>query len=808
MFLHYLKTGFRQLIRQKMYAAINIFGLAVGLTCSILIFLYVSDELSFDNFHRQENTIFRVLSRFHESDGSIRSRGPALPAALGEPLKDYFPEIRHIIRFAENRGVVRYGQNIARERVYFTDPPLFQVFSFPLAKGQPDTVLADRHSLVITEKASMRYFGKEDPLGKTMTLTFGQKTMDFTVTGVAKDTPRNSTIQFEFLIPIENLPALSYPEALTELGDFSYPLYIQLQPGANAQILSERLPVFVRQTFAAEFEKWQKEGEQKGDHIPVSLDLQRLQDMHLDPDSWDASDASSSYILAGIALIVLLIACVNFMNLSIGHAAARGRELGIRKVVGAQKRQLIVQFWGETLLIVFVAVCAGLGLSALFMPTFNLLAGKSLSIADLVSPGNVLILIGLLLFVSALAASYPAVVMSGVQPAKVLKGKLGMTNRRVLARALVLIQFALSIFLIISTLVFGKQTRFMTAKDTGYVREGLVSIDLQERVAEDSQKLLDLFRPKALSYNEVLQFGASNTSFGKGWSQFPLEKYGRRLNVFQFRVDEGFIPTMGIEVVQGRNFSQEYGSDSESAIVNRKFLEDLEISDPIGHRIGEFVQGPAQEYPYKLTIIGVMEDFHVQSMRYALSPAMLHMQPGWGMSNLLVRISSRSVMDTIHRLESIWKEVRPDKPFLYSFVDEDLEAQYSKEKKWTAIVKFSSLFAMIIACMGIFGLTSLAVSRRFKEIGIRKVLGANMAQIFSLVTKEFLVLVGAANLLSWPIAYFIMRRVLEGYHYRISIGPGFFLLAACLTLIVSLATVSYLAIKAAFFDPLQAIRYE
>jgi putative ABC transport system permease protein len=808
MLKNYLKTAFRQLFRQKVYAAINIAGLAVGLSCCILIFLYVADELSYDNFHKNEKTVFRILSQFHAPDGSIRSRGPALPAAMGEPLKDYFPEIQRVVRLAESRAVVRRNQVMDQERIYFTDPGIFQVFSFPLIKGDPETVLSQRQAIVLTETAAAKYFGNEDPVGKALTLTFGQNVQDFIVTGVAKNPPRNSTIQFRFLIPISNMPSLEYEEVLTNLGDFSTPLYIQVKPGVDAHILSDRFPAFVRQTFADEFTKWHKEGELKGDHIPVSLELQRLKDMHLDPDSWDGSSARNSYILAGIALVVLIIACMNFMNLSIGRAASRGKEIGMRKVIGAMRRQLVAQLGSETLLTFMLAFLAGVALAALFLPTFNRLAQKSLLLGDFIKAGHLSLLMLLMVIVSGLSASYPALVMSEIQPAQILKAKLGIGNRRTLARILVVVQFTLSIFLIISTLVLGRQIRYMTARNPGYVKEGLVAVSLQERVAEDSQKLVDLFRPKALSYPDVLQAGAMTASFGKGWSRYPLDKNGQRLHVFQYRVDEGFLPTLGIKLLQGRNFSREYASDSEAAIVNQEFLKSLEIADPIGHRIGEFVEGPADKYPYNLTIIGVMENFHVQSMQHELAPVMLHMQPGWGMSSLLVRISGGSVSDTIHRLEQIWKEVQPDKPFLYTFVEDDLEAQYNNEKRWSAIVRFSSLFAIVLACMGIFGLTSLAVNRRIKEIGIRKVLGASISQIFSLVTKEFLLLVGAANVIIWPVSYYVMHKILGTYYYRITLGPDVFLIAAGLSLAVSLATVSYLAVKASLSDPVKAIRYE
>jgi len=531
--------------------------------------------------------------------------------------------------------------------------------------------------------------------------------------------------------------------------------------------------------------------------------------MHLDPDSWDGSSAGNSYLLGGIALIVLIIACFKiFMNLSIGRASARGKEIGMRKVIGAARRQLVVQFWGETLLTFFLAFLTGITLAILFLPTFNRLAEKSLVLGEVFKPGHMTVLAGLMVFVSGLAASYPALVLSGIQPVQALKGKLGIEGRRTLARVLVVVQFALSVFLIISTLVLGRQVKFMTKKSPGFVADGLISVRLQERVAEDSQALVDRFQGEALNYPKVSAVGALTGSMGRGWSRYPLDVNGERLNVYQYRVDEDFLSALGLNLQQGRNFLQERVSDSESAIVNQEFLDKLEIADPLGHKIGEFVDGPAGEYPYKLTIIGVMDNFHVQSMKFGVAPVMLHMQPGWRMADMLVRIEGTSVADTIKRLKGIWNKVQPNKPFLYSFVEDDLEAQYNNEKRWSAIVRFAAVFAIILACMGIFGFTSLAVSRRIKEIGIRKVLGASIPHIFSLVTREFLILIGIANLLIWPVSYYIMFKILSGYHYRITIGLDVFFLAGGLSLVISLATVSYLAVRASLFDPVKAIRYE
>ncbi len=808
MFRNYLKTALRNFKRQKVYALINILGLGVGLTCCILIYIYVAEELSFDNFHVQEKSIFRVMTSFHDKDGSVGRRGPAVPVAVAPLLKDYFPEISQTIRFARSSGTIRYKDTLANEMVTFTDSSVFEVFSFLLVQGNPKDVLSNDYSVVLTQSLADKYFRDQNPLGETLSITFGDSQKNFIVSGVAGDVPKNSTIQFTCLVHIQNYPLGSYPEALTSLGDFSFPLYIQLKDSGSLDFVESRLESFINQAFAAEFKSWGIVSLTERQSNPISFDLQRLRDMHFDTNSYDGVNPSSIFILMGIALIILVIASINFINLSIGRAAIRSVEIGMRKVIGASRKQLIMQFWSESLLLVFFALLLGIIMAVLFLPTFNQLSGKALTVAAISNGFTVLVLLFLLLFVAIASGSYPALVMSGVQPVSVFKGKLALGGRRVLAKTLVVIQFMLSVFLIISTIILSRQIRYMVEKDPGYMIEGLVAIRIQGGRAEDNQKVVDLFRNELRSYPNVISVSAVNTTFGRGMSMFPIEKDGQRIRVHQFRVDSDYIPTVGIKLIQGRGFSRERVTDSESAVVNQAFCKIFGITDPLGHTIGEFVENPRDDYPYNLRIIGVMEDYNVLSFKYDVQPVLLMMQPGWGMGNMIVRISNTQVSRTLDVLEKIWKKIRPEKPFVFSFIEDDLESQYNTEKKWNSIVQYSSIFAVLIACMGIFGLISLAVNRRFKEIGIRKVLGASVLQIFSLVTKEFLVLIAFANMAAWPVSFYVMRLVLNDYHYRITLGPQFFILAGVLSLLVALLTASYLAVKASLANPVDSLRYE
>ena len=809
MFHSIIKSVLRGLRRRKTLAFINILGLAVGLCCAVLIYLYIADELSFDRFHEHADSIRVVMTGFHDSDGSLRSRGPAIPVAAGPLLEEAFPEdIEHTLPFAIAGGTFIIGDKVAREIVTLTDPSIFEVFTFPLLSGDADSALREDTSLVLTESTARKYFPNDDPIGQTLTIAFGAARKDFTITAIAKDPPRNSTIRFQSLVHIRNLPLGRSEDALATLGDFSYPLYLKFREGVSPQRAAHGLDAFTVRAFASEFKDWKPDDPSSSRIFPITLELQELKHMHLDARSFDGTDPATLVLLAVIALAVLLIAGINFVNLTVARAAIRSLEVGLRKVIGATRRQLFSQFWTETLVLVFFALIAGIILAAVLLPTFRMISEKSLVLTDLASPASLLGFGLLLLIVTAAAGAYPALVMSSVQPAAAFRGKIGLGGRRLLSRTLVVIQFGLSVFLVITTMLLGRQIRYMTAKDPGYAKEGLIAVRIMTMAAEESQSFVDIYRNRVLSYPGILSVSAANNSFGVSSSRYPLKKGDLKFDLYQYRVDPDYVRTVGLTIVAGRDFSWEIAGDADAAVVNEEFCRRVGTADPVGRRIGDFVDGPNGQYPYNLNIIGVVRDYNNLSFKRRIEPLILMMQPGWGMPLMLIRVSPAGVAGTLKVLEKTWKEVRPQEPFIYSFIEDDLEAQYRTEKKWGALVRVSMIFAIAIACMGIFGLTLLAVTRRFKEIGIRKVLGAETGQVFTLITRDFLLLVALANLIAWPAAYLVMKNVLGAYHYRIGLGPGIFLLTGAVTVLAAWLTIGGLAIKAALSDPIKAIRYE
>jgi putative ABC transport system permease protein len=546
-------------------------------------------------------------------------------------------------------------------------------------------------------------------------------------------------------------------------------------------------------------ERFRQRGSWKGEGHPISFGFQPISRVHLDPNVTGSLNLSAILILSGIALIVLIIACINFMNLSIGRASSRSLEVGMRKVLGAGRRQLINQFWGEFLIITGIAMVAGWVLAEILLPTFNRLSGRVLSLREIFQPANFLILLALFVVVGIASGSYPALIMSRFRPVEIFRGKLRIGGKNPMTKALVVVQFTLSVFLIIATIIMGRQIHFMLTADPGFDKEGVVGIQTQEPDAEAGNAILKIFREPLSQQPNIVSLSGTTGTLGMV-ATYPFKKDEREIDVYQNRVDYDFFKTMGIDVVQGRAFSPAFATDTDGVVVNERLIKELEIEDPIGK--------PLEGFYIPLTIIGVVKDYVFADFRNDILPALHHIKPTWRMRAILVRIAPQNIGETISLLERTWKDIQPNKPFLYSFLDEEMEEMYNEERRWGAIVGYSTGLAVVIACMGIFGLTSITVSRRTKEIGIRKVLGAKVVQIIHTLTKEFIWLVGIANIIGWPLAYLAMRSLLNNYFYRISLGVQYFLLAGILSFSVAVLTTAFLAVRAALADPIDSLRYE
>ena len=790
MFQNYLKIAYRNLVRHKIYSLINISGLAIGIAFCVLAFLFVRNEWTYDAFHENADRIYRVYQ-----DGYPIGLSSGVPDVVGPMLSEAFPNAR-FVRINRRRGLVQHGDQEIRELFHCADPAILEVFSFPLVKGDPATALKDPHHVVITETMAQKYFPEEDPIGKTLSVKINQSPLlrDLTVAGVIGPIPQNSSIRFEFLYPFEATGAV-----WGMLGGF-VSIYMLLPDYLS--------PSEVERQFADLLKAWPE------NRYVRQLKLQPLREVHLGSERYGLRSRSNpvySYILAGIAMLVLAVACVNYTTLAVGRSFSRAREVGIRKVVGGLRTELARQFLSESVLLTVISLALGLALAEMLMPGFNSLTGKDFSLSGEADVTTLSFLLGLTLFVGIVAGSYPAFVMSGILPVEALKGRSRVGRMNLVSRTLVVFQVAIATFLVAGTLMMTRQLDYLRTKPLGIEVEEVVVVNLfgliqesQERT--DLAKTFKAYQEAVLAHHAVLNATRTPHTLRNG-TRAPAEVSweGATLKSIElFACDLHFLETLGIPLISGRRFERD--SDKKtSVIVNEALGKKWGWQAPLGKtlRVGK------GRYAQDLTVIGVVRDFHFRSLHHPVEPAVLQLFPEpFPGGHLMIRIRPEDVPGTLRFLKEKWQEMLPDKPFRLSFLDEEVDRQYREEERWFRIVRYATLFAVFIACLGAFGLTALAVSRRTKEVGIRKALGASVSSIVSLFVREFVLLVAVATVIAWPVAYYAVDRWLQDFAYRIELGISTFVLAGVLMLAVVLATVSLQTVKAARANPVDALRYE
>ncbi len=815
MFKNYWTIAWRNILKHKAYALIKTSGLALAIGCCILAFLHIKRELSYDDFHRNGDSTFRIIRvLYNQEDYTVRLLEPSLSPHMGSLLPPFFPEIQRQTRYAEIlSGVVANEDRMFQETLPMADASFFEIFSFPLRTGNPGTVLSAPGDIVLTESYARKYFGGMDPVGRRLTVSYGDVKKDFFVSGVAFDLPKNSIFQFGLIIPIDNLPVFfGLPDLLTvgDRGLWWIPVYVQLKPGVRAADLEKRFPAFTVQHFGGDIARFKAVRGWTRPEVPFSFGLQNIRDVYLDSSVYRGKGLTESLLLTGIVLLVLVMAGINFTSLSLGTASFRAKEIGIRKVVGAERRQIIHQFWGETLITVGGSAVAGIGLAAALLPAFSQLIGKSYELTDLFSLSNALAVAALVVMTGALAAAYPSLVMASFRPVEIIRGKFRFGRKKSFSKALVILQFALSAILIISALVFQKQMRVLNHKDLGYDREGLIAVRTQENRAESSRRLVALFRERVVQDPHVLGLSACSAAFGL--SPAPRQDTDR-IDLHSSAVDPDFLRTIGAAVVSGEDFRPDQSTNAGTALVNESFVRAFGVDAPVGMTVGQAIAVHEPGYRIQdglksLVIRGVAEDFHFAPLSFGVFPAIFYAGPGSGYSRMLVRVSTASLPETLKFLERQWRAIRPDKPFLYYFQDEALWQLLQAERRWTQIVGFCSALAIFLAAMGIFGLTSISMNSRVREIGIRKTFGAPSARIVREAYRDLLGPVAAAIGLAWPAAYFLLQKALQKFPYRIDIPVMDFLLGGVLTVAIAVATTLVLVLKAAAASPVESLRRE
>jgi predicted permease len=792
MFRNYLVTALRTIFRQKVFSFINIMGLAFGLACALLILLWIQDELSYDKFHENADRLFRVEEDQFYSGEVYHVNVTPYPS--GPVWKDEIPEIDDACRHQWPNGMLfRYGDNSFYERgCVAVDSSFFNMFSYSLLQGDPSQVLAQPWSAVITEETAEKYFGADDPVGKVFTVN---NRYEFTVTGVLESIPRNSILEFDILVPF------SY---LNETGQFndswgsnSIRTFILLHENAIIDTVNNKLTRIVQQ---------HNEG------TTTKFMAAPFTGIHLHGYGGYGPRPGAIvfvYIFSAIAIFVLLIASINFMNLSTARSANRAREIGLRKTSGASRGTVIVQFFGESVLLALISLVFALFIVSAIMPVFNTISGKELDFSSLMSLRFILSMILVALVAGLVSGIYPALYLSAFRPIRVLKGDLstGMKSGR-MRKILVVVQFALSVFLIIGTVVVYRQLNYMKGKDLGYDREHLFYVYMRGDIKESYHTLKEelLRNPNVLSVSASghQPHRISSNSGGASWEGKDPEL---EVLIGYNPVDFDYIETMGIEMAYGRSFSKEYPGDLyhdtiANFMINEQVARIMGIENPVGHRFSFWnIHG---------RVIGVMKDWHYHSVRTKIEPLVLITAPiDYWISYMVVRIAPGTISKTMKSIEETWNEVIPAYPFDYQFVDEDLDRMYRAEERLGNLLKYFTALAIIIACLGLFGLASFTAEQRTHEIGVRKVMGARVRTVVLLLSREFTHLVLISWIIAIPAAWYVMKNVfLQNFEYRTGMAWWIFVLAGLTALLIAILTVTYQAVRAALTNPAEALRYE
>jgi putative ABC transport system permease protein len=806
MIRNYFRVILRNLARNKFYSSINIIGLAVGLATCLLIFLYVVDELSFDRFNKKADRIFRVNNEVRFGDNYFDLA--QTPALMGVTMMKDFSQVEQYTRLRWRGGlqIKKDNENISEDRVGYADSTLFDVFSLTVLSGNPRTALVEPRSIVLTKKIALKYFGSTNAVGKTLTVN---DSLLYKVTAVIENISQ-SHFNFDIFLPMREDQNASSPNWLSE----NWNTYVVLKNPSDRAIVEKQLTPFIEKYSAPVLKSVinleMGDFKKSGGYIRASLTP--LTDIHLRSNKNGEIDANGNiqfvYIFTGIALLILLIACVNFMNLSTARSANRAKEVGIRKVLGSFRKNLIQQFLAESLFISLIALVFAMAIAILLLPYFNQLSGKTIPYSALFQPQMIFALIGLVIVVGLLAGSYPAFFLSSFQPIDVLKGKLaGGFKRSWLRNSLVVFQFVISIVLIFGTIVIYNQLDYIRKKDVGFNRANTIVLNntnsLGDQINSFRDELVKLTGVENASISDFLPAGYNRNN--DAFFTSPALDQQSAISMQIWSVDEYYLPTLDMKLIQGRNFSKDFPTDSFAIIVNEAAVKFLATKDVLNKHLYE-IENIESKAVIDLHIIGVIKNFHFNSLREVVTPLALRLEKSrW---NISVRIQTGKQKSVLAQVESMWNKRVPDKPFSYTFMDEDFNRLYTAEQRTGKIFISFAILAILIASLGLFGLITFAAEQRVKEIGIRKVLGASVTRIATMLTRDFLVLVLISSVIAFPIAWWAMNKWLMDFAYRTNIGWWIFVLAGVMALLIALLTTSFQAIKAGLANPAKSLKTE
>lgn len=809
---NYFKVSVRNIQKRKLYSFINTFGLSVGIAFCILIYLFILDEQSFDQFHVNKDKIYRIEVKSYNywdenaSEDERYETFPHLQLGLAPVLKEEAASVEFVTRYAEGQScIVSFQEKIYNEELTYVDGDFFKMFSFVVLKGSLNKAFEDRTHVVITKKIADKYFGDDDPIGKTISIDQGG-TRSYNVIAVLQDPPAQSSLDFDLLAPIENVSY--YKWQAERWGNFNTPTIVQLHSQATLPSLAADLEAFKNKYLTDVLKKRRTEG-----NVPDGINLLEYQftalpDWHLKKEiNWHkVSDPQYAIILSAIALLILIIACINYISLSLTSSASRRSEVGIRKAMGAFRKQLIVQFATESVLLTFLSLIASIGLVFMLLPFFNEFTGKEISLSlfdygKLFSYGIIVSIV-----VGLVAGLYPSLVLSAYRPVSILKNQLGTKLKIGFTKPLVVLQFAISGFLIVSSVIMFNQMEYITNKDLGYNTSQVVVVSTQSGWNKTSDQIVEQFRQRLSAEPDVELVSGTSISFNKGWSLTGYKIDGVNRLAYVYGVDYSYIPLLGIELVEGRNFDPSISTDSTTVIVNEALVKDMGWEDPLNEYLNylEDSVGPGAK------VIGVVKDYHFRSLETSIDPMFLSMRKDYAghLNKIMIKIAANNIPETMERINSAWRELYPDKPFEYSFLDQDVAAQYESYLRWMKIMGLSTAFAILVSCLGLFGLSGINAINRTKEIGIRKVMGAQISDIFALLNKQFVYLSLIAFAIAIPFSVYTMAKWLDSFKYRIELDWSYFVVSLLLGMMIALLAVSFHAIKSALTNPAETLKYE
>ncbi len=787
-------VALRNFKRDKWYSILNILGLTIGITFSLFLIFYIKDELSYDRYNKNADRIFRITSYINEPDKDV-AKLAITPFPVAPTLKKDYPDVQEAVRFVgTGKTMYKHGdERFNEDKVFFSDSNLFKVFTYNFIEGNPHTALVEPNSIVLTESVAIKIFAKSTGIvGNSLENDKGEI---YKITGVIKDVPKNSHIIFNVLVSISSLPK----DFGDGWGNFGFYNYVLLKPHTSAAAFEKKLLPIYNKYMASIFAKF---------NVKVHFGVQPITAIHLHSDMTNEPEELGSisyiYIFGAVALFMLIIACINYMNLTTARSARRAKEIGIRKVTGSTQSQLIAQFLVESMLTSFVALLLSLGLIALFLPTFNLLSGKFISFESLFEPGTFLILLAIVLFVGFIGGSYPAFYLSKFNPVNILKGSLSKSSANVtLRRALVVVQFTICMIMLICTWIVYGQLKYLRNKDLGFNKQQVVSL-----VANTNNNIggkIEAFKNELQKNPQVISVSTAQSSPGKGFSfqLFSIEtKNGYKDQGIQYYgIDQDFFKTLGMQVKQGRNFSG--ASDTlHSIIVNENLVKYFGWTNAIGKKI-KYSGDTSQNF---LEVVGVVKDFNQKALYNPIEPLLLFYRPN--SNNIQLKLAADNIPSTISNIESSWKNTFPDLPFSYVFLDQDLDSQYAADQKRGKLFTAFSILTILITCLGLLGLVAFTTEQRQKEISIRKIMGAGIRQIVPLITANFILLVGLSCLFAFPVAYLFMDKWLKIFPYNTGLTFTPFLLSAITVLFITTLTVLFHTVKAAVANPVKNLRTE